>query len=342
MTDEEYLKNAGITDTAAEAPTPSTPEGSAPATGSPEATAGAGVPSKPAAPTEVFELSGKKYPVNTEFALTHDGKILKVPYSKLANVYRQHTNFQDKQTKWNEEKSAFEKQKAEYEAALEFKKKYGHIQEWSEKNPQDWQVLYELYQDRMKHLLAAKMGQNPAMNPIQNSAVGANPAAAAPNMQPLIDEIANLKGQLSKYDQAYSEYKTDKQVQQEKADTEIIKGEIAAFQKDYPEIKLDERDPDGVALWAKIIQWGLQQGFTKFEPAATMYLKDRVKDAIAARARAEFTKGLKADKQAGIVRRSSTPSSGQGTVDPNSLRKMSWGQVAELSKQQVANGDFNQ
>lgn len=283
---------------------------------------------------EMFELMGHKFPTNAEFTIPHGGKLLKVPYSKLANVYRQAEHFQDKYKSFNDEKSKFDSERKEYERFKGFYDKYGTIQEWAEKNPDKWAVIEELYQQREKHLLSAQLKPQSGLDAAQ---VG---AAHQPqtNFDPLVQKIQALEEKLAQYDTVYNKFTESEKQKLEAQDVEHVKQEIQGFQEEYKEIDLQERDPDGVALWAKIVQWGLENGYHEFKPAALVYLNERVKDAIASRARAEALKGLKTDRQAGVIKRSATPISGQGhgAINTNkNIKHMSYSELAEMAKSMI-------
>jgi hypothetical protein len=323
LNDYEYLAEAGI-----DAETGNAPEANATAATPTETTQPETAQTAEQKAVEMFELQGNKYPVTTEFQLTHGGKILKVPYSKMANTYRQWEHMQDKWTKEYKPKiDEFEKLRPEYDRYKGFYDKYGALQEWSEKNPDQWARLWEMYQNKDRHLLASQVQGTPDAQ--------ANPLGA--NLDPFIQKITELEQKLGKYDQHFQTLEQKEKEAQEAKDVEFVKTEIHTFQKEFPEINLDERDPDGVALWAKVVTWGLQNGYHEFKPAALMYLQDRVKDAWESRARSEALKGLKTDRQNGIVKRSATPLSGQGnTAAMKDTRKMSYGEIAELSKQMLS------
>jgi hypothetical protein len=308
MNDQQYLDLAKVTDAETPETAPTTPEVASEAN---------------AAPVEMFELGDQKFPSTLEAKIAHGGEILKVPLSKMANTYRQFQHLQDKWTKEYKPKiEDYEKNLPEYQAAKQFKDKYGQLQEWSEKNPKEWETLWNLYQNKDKHLLESKI-----QPPIENAQLGNNP-----NFKPFVDEITALKNQLNDlvgFKQAFENKEKEAKLQ---ADTEYVKGEVETFKKEYPEINLEERDPDGVTLWAKIMKFGIDKNLPDFESAAMKFLKPRLIDTWSSRARNETVKGIKTDNRQGIVKRSATPITGQGaapTIDP---KKMSYAEMTEYFK----------
>ena len=323
-TDEQYVAEFNASN-------PTTPVDATPAPAAPET-------STPQAPSEMFTLGEHKFPVNTEFNLTHGNQVKKVPYSTLINTYRQASHLEDKFKSFNKESEAFKAQQGEYQKLKEFHGKYGALQEWSEKNPQEFQTIWDLYQNKGKHLLSAQAGLTPnqqlqqAQGQLQQGqAQGLNPE----QLRPFVDKISALESQLGELTQFKSQFDQEQTRKQEQADVEFVRGEMKTFQTEFPEINLQEKDPDGVTLWAKIIRYGVDNKIPTFDAAAMSYLKPRIIDTVSSRARNETVKGIKTAKASGEVARSSTPfNQGQTkTIDP---KKVSWSEAGQLAKQQYA------
>lgn len=302
LSDQEYLQNAGIQDASPE--TPQT-----------EPTQNAQEPTQTAA--EMFELAGNKFPVTTEFNLIHGGKQINVPYSKLVNTYRQAAHMQDKWADFKKLHSEFETQRKDYDRFKGFYDKYGALQEWSEKNPQDWERLHQLWKNKDQHLLEAQVGAQPQ-------------GQSNFNVQPLVQELAALKQEVGGLREFKSSFEARQQEEKEAKDTEFVKGEVQGFAKEFKEIDMTEKDLDGTPLWAKIVNWGNQNGYREFTPAAHIYLKERIAQIYQARARAEAMKSAKEEHKNGIVQRSATPMNGQKqALNP---KKMSYAELAEHAK----------
>ncbi len=319
-TDEEYLEKAGINSETGD-PIQETAS-SAPAQPTPETT-------EQQTAQEMFELNGHKFPVNTEFQLTHGGKIVKVPYNTLANTYRQAAHMNDKWEAFRKDQESFQAKAKDFDKFKGFYDKYGQLQEWSEKNPDQWNTLWDLYQNKTKNLLSHQVGAAGA--PQDGQPVG-------PNVQPLVDKIAQLEQQLGKYDQMYSKLTEREQQEAETKDIDFIKGQISTFQNDFKEINLQEKDPDGLPLWAKISQWGHTNGYGDFESAALVYLKSRIADVYTTRARNESVAAQKTDKMNGIIKRSATPFNQRqepALKAPMNIRKRSYGDLAEEAKAEL-------
>lgn len=318
MNDEDYLKQAGITDSGDEAIAEAAPQ------------AAEGAPVAPQTPTEMFEIGQHKFPVNTEFKLTHDGKVAKVPYSTMVNTYRQWSHLQNKWTNEYKPKiDEFEKLRPEYEKYKTAYDKTGAIHEWSIQNPDKWKTLEDIWLNKDRHLLEAKTTQ-PGF---ENSQIGG--AGNSAHLKPFIDEITALKQELNGFKEFKTNFEKEQETKQQQKDTEFVLSEKDTFQKEYPEINLEERDPDGLALWAKIMKFGIDSRLPDFETAALKYLKPRLIDTWSSRARNEAVKGIKNDKQQGIIKRSVTPINGQAQESKVDPRKMSLGQLAEYAKNNI-------
>lgn len=318
MNDEEYLEKAGID--------PQMGNESAPTLSEVESQpAQTSAPSAPMTPQEMFELGGHKFPTSTEFSILHNGNPKKVPYQNLVNTYRQAAHLNEK---WGEAQKRLESVK-DYDRYKGFYDKYGALQEWSEKNPKEWETLHNLWQNRDQHLLKAQIGaQEQGQSPF--------------NIEPLVQEIHGLKQGLSKYESMFQEMEQRKAQEAEAKDIDFIKGEISSFGKEFPEVNLDEKDPDGLPLWAKITQWGQANGYHEFTPAAHMYLKQRIADVWATRARSEAMKAQKGMHKEGIIKRSAQPiTMGQGQdARPINIRKSTYNSLADDAKAEIAQGMY--
>lgn len=318
MKDDEYLSQMNTeaaNDTAAEAPAAPAPN------------VASGETTTPAAQTDyfTFHVGGKaqQIPSSAEWVIPHGGQLLKVPVSKIANQYRQFEHLQDKYKKFNEERSQWEQQRPVYENAKKFYDKYGQFQEWSEKNPQEWQRLWDLYQNKDKHLLESQVNE---------LAQGQTTAPYAP----FIDKISSLEKTVSQLMEDRNSWQAEQKRAQDEADVQEVKGEIEQFKKDYPEIKLDEQNPDGTPLWAEIVQFGVDRRIPDFESAALKFLKPRLSEVFQARGRNEATKTIKQDNRAGIVARSPTPfNKGQSTPVVN-FKTSSYGDLGRIAEQEYA------
>jgi len=264
-------------------------------------------------------LGGKpfKLPLNAEIPVKHNGQILKTPLEKLLNSYRQSTHLEDRIKEYKTLKEEAEKLRGDVNVFEEQRKKYGAIQDWSEQNPQDWERLYELFQNKDRALLE-------------------NQVQGQPNIEPLLGEISRLKQEL----EGIRSWKSDLEKQQEEEliekDTERVKSEIDDFKKNWPEIDLEERNLEGVSLKGLIMQHGIKRGLGEFKLAALDFLGPRLLDLAQQRGRNEAVKGIQKETQQGIVARSSTPQ-GQSTseVDPSKLSKSDRTSAAKAELQRL-------
>ena len=166
-----------------------------------------------------------------------------------------------------------------------------------------------------------------------------NEAAGQQNMQPyspFIDKIASLEKTVQQLAQDRETYQAEVKKQQDESDVNEVKTEIGQFKTEYPEINLDEKNPDGTPLWVEIVQFGVDKRIPDFESAALKYLKPRLSEVFQARGRNEATKSIKQDNRAGIVARSPTPfNRGQSTPVVN-FKNSSYGDLTRMAEQEYA------
>lgn len=330
MTDDQYVAEFNEKN-------PSAPV-DAPAPAATQAPTPQQAPVTPDKAVEMFELNGQRFPTSLEFKIPHGGSVKNVPYSTLMNTYRQATHLEDKYKSFNTEKSEFQKQIEEYQALKAQKEKFGALQDWSEKSPEEFKVIWDMYQNRNQHLLASKAGLTPQAQ-MQNAQAGLtqgqNQGLAPEQLRPFVEEISSLKKQLGEFSQFKSQFDQEQQTKKEQADVNFVREEMKTFQTRYPEINLQEKDPDGVLLWAKIVKHGVDNQIPTFKAAALDFLEDRVLDTVSSRARNSTTQSIKTDKANGIIARSPTPfNKGQSTkIDPKS---MSWSEAGQAAKAQYA------
>lgn len=265
---------------------------------------------------EEFEVlvGGKpvKIPATTEFSFKHNGQLTKTPLEKLLNVFRQGTNFEEKGKELKALREAIEKDRGDVDTYKSMRDKFEALQTWSEQNPDQWERLHRLFQDREKALTEGQVE-------------GGN--VFSQELASLRNELKDLRDWKSKYDQ-------DQQEARVAADTEAVKKDIEKFQADFKEIDLSEKDVDGYSLKSRIMKFGIDNEIPNFRTAALEYLHDRLADILVERGRTEAVKNVQKDTQQGILARSGQPfSSGQGTeVDP---RKLSSSELKRLATQEL-------
>lgn len=277
---------------------------------------GTETPEQPAqeAPTaeEMLDLSlgGKAYkiPVSTEVPFKHNGTIQKVPFSKLLNQYRQSDHLESKMGEYKRMKEEIEKERGDLNSYNMQRQKYDAIQKWSEENPQAWDSLYALWQNREQALQQ-----------------GGEQAA-------LLAEVGQLRNKLNEAFEKIGSFEQERESSQTEKAVVMVKGQIEGFKKEFPEIDLDEKDQEGLTVKDRIIAFGVQNNLDDFDTAALKYLKPRLMETILARGRNEAVKGVVRDKKEGIVSRGRTPASpGQSAkeIDP---RKMSYEDLNAAAK----------
>lgn len=251
-----------------------------------------------------------KLPMNAEINL--DGK--RAPLSTILNHYRQ----RDKLT---HDFSEFKKTKEQF--ALEQKEwgdltPYRQLQKWSTEKPEEFNAIWELYQNRDKHLLGAK--------------------AQDPNSQALVNELMSLKQELTGLKEFKSQFDLRQQQEQDQKNIAELEAEVQEFKKEFPEVNLDQESDmvldsgNKATLKQAIMLFGYKHGIPDFESAALKYLKPKLLEIASSRARKETVNAVKKDKEQGVMYRSSTPVMGQGSkVNP----KLSWNDATKAAKAEL-------
>ena len=284
---------------------------------------GTETPPESAPPVEQVDYylgdKANKLPMTAELQFTHDGKPVRTPLSTMINHYRQRASLDGQYSKFKTERDEFEKSRGDMEQYNAMKNKFGAIQEWSEKNPKDWEAIWELYQNKDKHLLAQKVTD--------------------PNASPLVEELSLLKQELAPLKEFKSQFEKKQEIEENQKAFDEVSKEADVFSKEWPEINLAEKNAEGLDLKRQIIVFGARNGHPNFKSAALDFLGTKPFEIAQARARAEAVKGIKHDKQQGIIGRSQQPSIGKDDVKP--VRGKSWGDVkrdAQAELEQMLRG----
>ena len=249
-------------------------------------------------------VNGKPFrlPVNTEIPYKHNGQIIKKPFSSILNSHRQDDHLESKKSEYLKLKEQVEKDRGDVETYKTQREKFGAIQDWSEKNPQEWQRLLDLYQKKDLVLGTPQEGET----------------QVSPKV---LEYIGKLEQKINANDEKWASF--DKQNEDKQVTEEIgkITAEVEDFKGQYPEVDLTETNLDGVTLKGLIMQHGINQGIKTFKLAAMDYLGPRLMEIAQQRGRNEAVKSVKTDKSQGIVARSNKPF-GQGSpLDPNRMSK---------------------
>lgn len=255
-----------------------------------------------------------KLPVDAQFSFTENGKVVKTPLSTMLNHYRQRSALDTKFSEFNKTREQFDAQQKEW-GDLE---PYRQLQKWSMDKPEEFQSIWDLYQNKDKHLLSQKAGD--------------------PNSQALVEELTNLKRELGGLKEFKTQFDKKQEQEEDQRNLTALKGEVESFKKEFPEINLDQdsdtvlADGRKVSLEKAIMLFGYQNGIPDFESAALKYLRPKLLEVVQQRARTEAVKGVRQDNKAGVIARSSVPFNGQGAkVNP----KASWGEATKAAKTEL-------
>lgn len=278
------------------ASTPVEPQGAQPTEG------------QPAQPTKqeiinYFEtmMDGKpmKLPYNLELPLKHNGQMMNVPLEKLANTFRQAEHLQSKHKEFQTKQQEFESRVGDWDQVQAMKEKFGAIQDWSEKNPEQFEKLWQLYQSKDQIL-------------------------AGQDFNPLVPEIQTLKQEIESLKPEIQHYKSLREQEAAQKDISFVENQIKEFTKEYPNLDLSEKDLDGIDLTSRIIQHGIANKHPDFLSAAFTFpgMRQRLMDSVRESVKLEQAKQIKSDNKNGIIARAPTQANVKA-VDPTNVKRMS-------------------
>lgn len=262
-------------------------------------------------PTQYYELpvgeQKYKWSMDQIFPIPHDGATRQVPFSKLINGWRQVSHLETQQKKFKDQMSQYEQQMEKLKPLISsygdidtFISKVGEFDQWAHQNPDQWNRLLAMYQEKDKIL-------NGESNPTNAEIARLN------------QTIKSMEDRLSRYDQ-FSKEAENKQLVEE------VRGETESFKKEFPFIDLDTQDEDGVPLMSHILKFGSEGRYPTFRAAALDFkypdgtpLLAKLLDTAKKDGRNAAVKGVVQDKKNGVVARSDKPFSGQ-SPQPSTLR----------------------
>lgn len=245
-----------------------------------------------------------KLPLNHEIPLFHNGATQNVPFGKLLNGYRNAAHLEAKQKEFKEKLSQME---PAYEEYNKYKDSLLALQKWSQEKPDEFEAIWDMYQNRQQHLLS---GGQPSQEGI----------AQLPPDHPIVRKLAEVTEKLNQYDERFAQQERLAAEQEEQEIVGQIEQEIASFKEEFKHIDLDSADMEGISLRGRIMQFGAEKGYPDFRSAALSYkfpdgtpLLARLMDTAKTQGRNEAVKAVKQDNMNGILSRSRTPNQGQGT-----------------------------
>lgn len=249
-----------------------------------------------------------RLPLSVEVPWNHNGQLQKTPLKSLLNNARQQAHLEEKLKKLNGE---MEGHKPNLEQFNTWKERLLPLQKWSEENPDQFNSIWELYENRDKHLLQKQVGEEE---------------------NPLVNEITALKQKLAKTEEFMSNFEKQQKVAEEKAADESLDKEISEFKSKYKELGVDlaDKDENGLSLESRILSFGFENRIQDFEAAALKFLGGTLLEKARVAGMSKAVKGIQNDKAQGIVGKSRTPFvSGQNDLRPE---KESWGSLLEKAR----------
>lgn len=258
-----------------------------------------------------FLLGEQKFnvPLSYQIPIKHNGELRDVPLGSVINSWRQNSQLQQKQAEYKQQLGTYESKLSalgdNYEKVIEFQK-------WSEENPQQWEKLYSMWNEKEKYTLASDN------NSSDNGLTPDHPLLG--HVSELTQKFRQMEEKLGRYEQMEQETENQKVVSE-------VNEEMEKFGKEFPHIDLTQTDEDGVSLRGQILKFGADNGYPTFRSAAIDYqypdgssLLDKLKESALSQGRNDAVKTIKQDKKNGVLERSNVPSFGQNrSIDPARL-----------------------
>lgn len=271
-----------------------------------------------------------KLPLTTEFPVTHDGQLTKVPLSTILNHYRQRADLEKKFIDLRGQREAFEKERGSLDEFQKLQKSlepYKQLQEWSEGLEKTNPVGYRHLLQTIEHLKNFGVAPRGATSNEEAPVAGFDTSVLSDTISGLRKELEEIRSWKSQQEQRAEQEENQKAWQQ-------VQNEKAEFGKKYPEINLDEKDPEGRELWVRIIDWGRRNGYQDFRPAAFAFLEEKIAESLASRGRNEVVKNVQKKHKDGVVARSDTPF-GDGQGPRPDFKKMGYDDLGNWALEQL-------
>lgn len=223
------------------------------------------------------ELVAKEMPAPTvqEFEYDWRGQKIKEPIEtilKRASMGRDYNHLvEEHKTKVSE----WDKQRQQNEKKWQ---RYQEVDEYAAKDPDWWKHVETSYQGK----------QQPQIDP---------------NLAPVLEELNQVKSQLSEWQQE------KQQIQVSKEDETFAKDEQGIKEK-YPDLPWDAAGPDGKSLYFKVLEHGVNNGIKSFKTAFNDFYHDELQKRAESRGREAVTKDTQKRTKLGLLGETSAPKKG--------------------------------
>lgn len=271
----------------------------------------------PMSDKEVKETAPEqKTDAEISFEFNHGGKPIKATREQLIKWAQQGYDYPQKMQEFNKQRTefetraqAFERQRQEYEAKFA---PYQQINEWAEKNPQDWARLQQSYQQ-------ARQTQ-PGIDP-----------NIAPVLQKYESELSEVKSFLN-------QIKSKEQEQLRQSEDAKLEAEMKSIRDTYKDLDFDTPDNEGKSLDYKVLEYAKANGIRSYKTAFNDFYLPNLLTRAETLAKQDVSKTIQKNSKLGVLGKSS-PTQGRQYSEPKNIKNQSYDDLAREALEELRAGN---
>lgn len=216
-----------------------------------------------------------------EFEINWNGKKIKAPIEKVSQWASQGYDYGQKMAEFNKQQQEFQSKSKQIQ---DIETKYAEIDAYVRDNPDWWNHVTQSWEQKNQTLQ-----QNPQQGNVRDLAKLYAEEAIKP-----------IKEQLQQREQQELYAKQDAEL-----DTQI-----KSVQEKYPDLDFNTVGEDGKTLMYKVLEFGAQNGISKFDIAFKAFYHDDLVKRESAKAKESVNKQIQRNTKLGLLGKSPTPTKG--------------------------------
>ena len=228
---------------------------------------------------------------------THNGKPIKAPVEQVVKWAQMGYDYPQKMQAFNQQRQSFEAQQKEFESKFA---PYRQIDEWAQKNPQQWQQIENLY--RQNQIAPAQPGQ--------------------PQIDPLVAQKLNA------IESFIGEMKSEKQKEYIKSQDEALNAEMKSIRETYKDLDFDTPNEEGKSLDYQILEYAKNNGIRSYKTAFRDFYHDQLIARTETLSKQAVSKGIQKNTKMGVLG-SKNPTQPSKYSEPKSISQQSYDDLAE-------------
>ena len=241
---------------------------------------------------------------------------LEVAINKRAS---QGYNYAQQMEALNSEKSTWQQKLEEMNKQMESLSRYKQFDDFAKENPQWADHVQQAWEARHQY----QEGLDPE-DPVSNKVA---------ELQKMIETTLNER--LSPIEQRFQQAETQQKQVAEDRQLETQRQQVA---ERFKNVDLDQVDDQGKTLEYRVLEHMQQNGISNFETAFKDFYFDNLVQLEREAAKEAHAKEMQKRSKQGIIGISSTPATGAPQPSNGNMKNLSYDQLAELAKRELANG----